>query len=563
MKKFYKNLVLVLGVLFLGSLNIQAQNAWINELHYDNDGSDVGEFLEIVIENPGSYALSDFAVYLYNGNNGAFYDNQSVDNFTVGATVGDFTIYYWYPESIQNGAPDGLALVYQGIVITGQFLSYEGELTATDGPASGLTSTDIGVMEEGSTPVGESLQLTGSGLIYSDFSWLPPATETPGLENNGQSFGGAFDPEPSNYPTEFAANAAGLGISITWVDATGDQIPSGYLVLGEELVTRSFNIPVDGVPVENDLDWSDGNVSVNVLNGVGAYLFNGLNANSAYAFTIYPYTNAGENINYKTDGTAPEAIATTSNITVINEEGFDTELSTWTWVPYNVFGDQVWEWADTYGNPPGCAKMTGYDGGSFENEDWLISPALDLTGYNDITFGFEQARNYESNDGLFVKISTDYDGSSDPSTSGTWTDISDSYIWHEGGWDFIDAGSADISAYSSASTYIAFIFTSTTDGSATWELDNLKVLGVLNTGINSNNIQKLSIYPNPASGSINVNSDESGVIKIMSISGKLMIDSKIISGKNSIDIEALSSGLYIVETISNSGIKSIGKLTVR
>ena len=369
-------------------------------------------------------------------------------------------------------------------------------------------------------------------------------------------------PEPSNYPTEFAATAAGLGINVTWIESTGDQLPTGYLVLGEKLVTRSFDVPVDGVPVENDMDWSDNKVSINVTGDVQV-TFDGLETNTAYAFTIYPFTNSGADINYKTDGSAPDATATTANLTTINGEGFDTELSTWTWVPYNVFGDQVWEWADTYGNPPGCAKMTGYDGGSFENEDWLISPALDLTGYNDITFGFEQARNYESNDGLFVKISTDYDGSSDPSTSGTWTDISDSYIWHEGGWDFIDAGSADISAYSSAATYIAFIFTSTTDGSATWELDNLKVLGVLNTGINSNNIQKLSIYPNPASGSINVNSDESGVIKIMSISGKLMIDSKIISGKNSIDIEALSSGLYIVETISNSGIKSIGKLTVR
>jgi len=369
-------------------------------------------------------------------------------------------------------------------------------------------------------------------------------------------------PEPSNYPTEFAATAAGLGINVTWIESTGDQLPTGYLVLGEKLVTRSFDVPVDGVPVENDMDWSDNKVSINVTGDVQV-TFDGLETNTAYAFTIYPFTNSGADINYKTDGSAPDATATTANLTTINGEGFDTELSTWTWVPYNVFGDQVWEWADTYGNPPGCAKMTGYDGGSFENEDWLISPALDLTGYNDITFGFEQARNYESNDGLFVKISTDYDGSSDPSTSGTWTDISDSYIWHEGGWDFIDAGSADISAYSSASTYIAFIFTSTTDGSATWELDNLKVLGVLNTGVNSNNIQKLSIYPNPASGSINVNSNESGVIKIMSISGKLMIDSKIITGKNSIDIETLSSGLYIVETISNSGIKSIGKLTVR
>jgi len=369
-------------------------------------------------------------------------------------------------------------------------------------------------------------------------------------------------PEPSNYPTEFAATAAGLGINLTWVESAGDQLPTGYLVLGEKLVTRSFDVPVDGVPVENDMDWSDNKVSINVIGDVQV-AFDGLEANTAYAFTIYPFTNSGADINYKTDGSAPDATATTANLTTINAEGFDNELSAWTWTPYNVLGDQVWEWADTYGNPPGCAKMTGYDGAAFDNEDWLISPSLDLTAYNDVTFGFEQARNYGSNDGLFVKISTDYDGSSDPSTSGTWTDISDSYIWHEGGWDFIDAGSVDISAYSSAATHIAFIFTSTTDGSATWELDNLKVLGVLNTGINGNNIQKLSIYPNPATSSINIVSNLAGTIKITSVSGMLMIEDKLNAGSSSINIEELNSGLYIIETIDDSGLRSIGKLTVR
>jgi len=369
-------------------------------------------------------------------------------------------------------------------------------------------------------------------------------------------------PEPSNYPTEFVATAAGLGINVTWVASTGDQLPSGYLVLGEKLVTRSFDVPVDGVPVENDMDWSDNKVSINVIGDVQV-AFEGLETNTSYAFTIYPFTNSGTDINYKTDGAAPEATATTANLTSINAEGFDGDLATWTWTPYNVLGDQVWEWADTYGNPPGCAKMTGFDGSAFDNEDWLISPALDLTEYNDITFGFEQARNYASNDGLFVKISTDYDGTSDPNTSGTWTDISDSYIWHEGGWDFIDAGSVDISAYSSATTHIAFVFTSNTDGSATWELDNLKVLGVLNTGINNNNIQKLSIYPNPATSSINIVSNQAGTIKITNVSGMLMIDNKLNAGSNTISIEDLSSGLYIIETIDDNGLRSIGKLTVR
>jgi len=168
------------------------QNAWINEIHYDNASTDVGESVEIVIENPGTYTLSDFQVDLYNGNGGGSYNSQTVDLFTVGNTIGNFTIYYWAlpTNGLQNGAPDGLALSHLGTVITGQFLSYEGTLTATDGPAVGLTSTDIGVAETSSTPVGESLQLGGTGTQYSDFTWNIPAPETEGIINNGQSFGG-------------------------------------------------------------------------------------------------------------------------------------------------------------------------------------------------------------------------------------------------------------------------------------------------------------------------------------------------------------------------------------
>ena len=181
-----KKLAILVMVMFVASL-CYGQNAWLNELHYDNFGTDVGEFLEIVIENPGSYTLSDFTVSLYNGNGGAVYGSETLDNFTVGNTSGNYTFYTWYPSSIQNGAPDGLSLDYQGTVI--QFLSYEGTLTATDGPANGLTSTDIGVSEPGE--IGESLQLSGTGTQYSEFFWVEPAPETPGELNNNQAFGTA------------------------------------------------------------------------------------------------------------------------------------------------------------------------------------------------------------------------------------------------------------------------------------------------------------------------------------------------------------------------------------
>lgn len=166
--------------------------AWINEIHYTNSGSDINETIEVVIENPSNYTLGSFTVHLYNGHNGQSYDSQTLDNFTLGTAYSfggsTFQIYSWQPGSIQNG-PDGMSLDYNGSVI--QFLSYGGSFAATDGPANGLTATDIGLTESSSTLSTESLGLSGSGLDYDHFTWAGPNTSSFGNVNThgiGQSF---------------------------------------------------------------------------------------------------------------------------------------------------------------------------------------------------------------------------------------------------------------------------------------------------------------------------------------------------------------------------------------
>ena len=58
-------------------------------------------------------------------------------------------------DAMQNGAPDGLALIGPAGAVL-QFLSYEGSFLATAGAAAGLTSLDLGVFEDGGdgTPAG-------------------------------------------------------------------------------------------------------------------------------------------------------------------------------------------------------------------------------------------------------------------------------------------------------------------------------------------------------------------------------------------------------------------------
>lgn len=184
----------VAGLTLIGPASSAQADIWVNELHYDNTGVDVGEFFEVVIApNMSSVDLSSVTLSLYNGSNGTIYDTHTLDTFTLGSTVNGFQIYSKAIAGIQNGAPDGWALDSAGTVL--EFFSYEGTMTATAGVANGLTSVDIGVLELGTTAVGFSLQLQGNGTTQADFAWAGPQASTVGGVNAGQAFA---IPEPSS-----------------------------------------------------------------------------------------------------------------------------------------------------------------------------------------------------------------------------------------------------------------------------------------------------------------------------------------------------------------------------
>ena len=189
-----------------------AQAVFVNEIHYDNAGTDVGEAVEIA--GPAGSSLDGWTLVLYNGNGGAVYDTVELggvlpnERDNAGAVAVAFGT-----NGIQNGSPDGLALVdNRGDVV--QFLSYEGTFEAVGGPADGMTSTDIGVEESSSTEIGQSLQLVGEGSDYADFTWTGPATSSFGSLNEGQVLsvdgnGGGGGAEPRLVVNEVDYDQAG------------------------------------------------------------------------------------------------------------------------------------------------------------------------------------------------------------------------------------------------------------------------------------------------------------------------------------------------------------------
>jgi hypothetical protein len=176
---------------FMLPVSLHATPIFVNEIHYDNDGIDTGEAVEIA--GVAGSDLAGWSLVLYNGNSGGSYKTELLAGSIPDQQSGYGTLFFSI-AGIQNGAPDGIALVDAGSHVI-QFLSYEGAFDAVGGPADTMTSVDIGVEEPSGTTVGYSLQLTGTGREYEDFTWSSPASSSFGSVNTGQTFTAAI-PEP-------------------------------------------------------------------------------------------------------------------------------------------------------------------------------------------------------------------------------------------------------------------------------------------------------------------------------------------------------------------------------
>ena len=85
---------------------------WFNEINYDPAGTDDAgtEWLEVA--GPAGVDLSSYVVVLYNGANGGSYGTTTLSG-TIddeGCGYGAVELTYGAANSLQNGAPDGMAL---------------------------------------------------------------------------------------------------------------------------------------------------------------------------------------------------------------------------------------------------------------------------------------------------------------------------------------------------------------------------------------------------------------------------------------------------------------------
>jgi hypothetical protein len=160
---------------------------------------------------------------------------------------------------------------------------------------------------------------------------------------------------------------------------------------------------------------------------------------------------------------------------VIWEESFNGSLGGFT--SYNLVGAQDFT-ATSYGDDE-FVKISGYASGNQDNENWLISGPIDLTGITDASFNFRETANYVSGhwDYLTALVSTDWDGTEPGISTATWNTLSGYTLPAGNNYVFVESGKIDFSSYANQTIYVAFRYLSgVSTAAATWEIDWAKLI---------------------------------------------------------------------------------------
>jgi large repetitive protein len=176
----------------------------INEVDYDQVGTDFDEFVEIYNSTPNPIDLTGLALVLVNGSNNTEYNRIDLGPAGILApgqylVIGSSTLLATVPgtaltlpfvgasNNVQNGAPDGMAIVDIGAAALVDALSYEGSMTMANvmnvGIFSFVEGTPTGATDSNAVPATLSRLPNGQDTDDANTDWVLSSTPTPGVAN--------------------------------------------------------------------------------------------------------------------------------------------------------------------------------------------------------------------------------------------------------------------------------------------------------------------------------------------------------------------------------------------
>ena len=222
-------------------------------------------------------------------------------------------------------------------------------------------------------------------------------------------------------------------------------------------------------------------------------------------------------------------------------ETFAASLGNFT--QYSTAGLQTWYWRLSYG-----ACISGYaNAANNANEDWLISPAFDLSGKSSATIAFNHALNYslvesdKLNNQTFW-VSTNYNDATP--ANATWTQLTIPTMPLGSNWTFVNSGTITLPAQLMQNNVrFAFKYLSTSLVAGTWEIKDL----ILNTECISTNVPTEVIKPQStvyvSDKQIKIRNQQLESAVIYDITGRILFS---VPAVQNIEIPVYQPGVYIV-----------------
>lgn len=135
----------------------------LNEIDYDQVGTDTGGFVEITNVGDATATLDGHAIVLVNGGDGSEYARKALSGTLAPGA------YLTVETDAQNGAPDGVALVDTSSATLVDALSYEGEIRAAQ-----IDGATFDLVEGTPLPA----EVADSNTIEGSLARLPDGTDT-------------------------------------------------------------------------------------------------------------------------------------------------------------------------------------------------------------------------------------------------------------------------------------------------------------------------------------------------------------------------------------------------
>jgi hypothetical protein len=222
---------------------------------------------------------------------------------------------------------------------------------------------------------------------------------------------------------------------------------------------------------------------------------------------------------------------------------------------YDVLGEQNWSWD----SGRSFAKMSGYNKTSYANEDWLISPAFNLSQYEKSTISFSHIVNYandmESEQTLW--ISNNYVENTNPN-SAEWTQL-DIPVYPDGhSWTSAESGTINVpSEFLTDNVVFAFKYTSTASAAATWEIYNCNIKATckkISTQIHATTpTSDYCVVTNNNSIIITHLPQSGAIVELYDLSGRILHSAEATISTHTISIN--TRGVYILRV--NSAVTKI------